>query len=290
MKFSEFISDPISQAKHLMLIGHPVSHSVSPIMHNLALREYNLDISYVAVDVEAHELSSLIAHFNSDSFLGANITLPYKQTLFDAVDQHSDLANEMGVINCIQKTSHALIGHNTDSYGFIKPLQLKGYDHLDSALIFGFGGAAQAVIHGLEQLGCDTIYVVSRNIDKHENDSAINLISYDEWPEYADEVEIIVNTTPLGMHPNIDASPVQEENSIYLRDSLCYDIVYNPRQTKFLEQAKNAGATCMDGLPMLIYQAARSFELWTGKSFPVQHVEEHLSHVFPAHISSPKES
>ncbi|MGA0246968.1 MAG: shikimate dehydrogenase [Schleiferiaceae bacterium] len=288
MKFSEFIKDPVSRAKHLMLIGHPVSHSVSPIMHNLALREYNLDISYVAVDVEIHELPSLIAHFNSDSFLGANITLPYKQTLFDAVDQHSDLANEMGVINCIQKTSHALIGHNTDSYGFIKPLQLKGYDHLDSALIFGFGGAAQAVIHGLEQLGCDTIYVVSRNIDKHENDSAINLISYDEWPEYAEEVEIIVNTTPLGMHPNIDASPVQEENSIYLRDSLCYDIVYNPRQTKFLEQAKNAGATCMDGLPMLIYQAARSFELWTGKLFPVQLVEEHLNHVFPAHISSPK--
>lgn len=289
MKFSEFIKNPISKEPHLLLIGHPVSHSVSPIMHNLALREYHLDITYVAVDVHEHEIASLVAHFNSETFLGANITLPYKKTLFDAVDEHTDLALEMGVINCIQKSDHKLIGHNTDSYGFVTPLLLKGYTHLESALIFGFGGAAQAVIHGLQTLGCNNIFVVSRNYDKNENESHVNLISYDEWTEYVDEVEIIINTTPLGMYPNTQTSPVQDEYSIYLRDKLCYDIVYNPRQTKFLEQASKQGAMCIGGLPMLVHQAARSFELWTNQPFPVQRVEDQLSHVFPAHIHTSKE-
>ena len=140
MKFSEFLLDPVSSRDHLLLIGNPVSHSVSPIMHNLAIHHHALDLQYVAVEVLYQELPSLIAHFNSVHFKGGNITLPYKETLLSAVDRHSDLAEDMQVINCIQKIDHEIIGHNTDSYGFVQPLRDLGLIKLDSALIFGYGG------------------------------------------------------------------------------------------------------------------------------------------------------
>jgi len=281
MKFSEFLLDPVSSRDHLLLIGNPVSHSVSPIMHNLAIQHHALDLQYVAIEVLVQELPSLIAHFNSVHFKGANITLPYKETLFSAVDRHSDLAEDMQVINCIQKIGHELIGHNTDSYGFVQPLKDLGLIKLDSALIFGYGGATKAVIHGLREIGVDELWVVSRNPEQLKNDLPINLISYDEWVDYAVDVDLIVNTTPLGMQPNIEQSPVDAQFAEYLADSICYDIVYNPQNTTFLRQAAQYNCTTIGGLPMLIYQAARSFELWTDHSFPMSKIKEHLAHVFP---------
>lgn len=281
MKFSEFLRNPISSRNHLLLVGNPVSHSISPIIHNLAINHHGLDMEYIAVEVLDHEIPSLVAHFNSVHFKGANITIPYKQTLYDAVDRHSDSARSMQVINCIQKIDNELIGHNTDSYGFVQPLKDAGLTKLNTALIFGFGGATKAIIHGLRELGVDECWVVSRNPDRVKNDLPINLISYVEWMDYAVEVELIVNTTPLGMHPNTGHSPVDEQFTEFLDNSICYDIVYNPQKTKFLRQAELQDCTIIGGLPMLIYQAARSFEIWTEKSFPMPKIKEHLTHVFP---------
>ena len=282
MKFSEFLRDPISSRDHLLLIGNPISHSISPIMHNLAIDHHSLDLEYVAVDIFNDELPNLFSHFNSTNFKGANITLPYKEILFNSVDRHSDLAKSMKVINCIQKVDQELIGHNTDSFGFVEPLRDLGIMKINSVLIFGFGGATKAVIHGLRDLGMDKCWGVSRNPERLKNDLTINFISYDEWIEYAVDVDLIVNTTPLGMYPNSENSPVDAKFTEFLADSICYDIVYNPQKTTFLRQAEQQNCTTISGLPMLIYQASRSFELWTGQTFPMSKIKEYLDNVFPA--------
>ncbi len=282
MKFSEFLRDPISLRDHILLIGNPVSHSISPIMHNLAIEHHALDLEYVAIEVQIDELPSLIAHFNSINFKGANITFPYKETLFKLIDWHSDLAKSIQAINCIQKLGQELVGHNTDSFGFVEPLRDLGLKKLNSVLIFGFGGATKAVIHGLRDLGMNECWVVSRKPERLQNDLPINLISYDEWVEYAVKVDLIVNTTPLGMHPNSENSPVDAKFTEFLADSICYDIVYNPQKTTFLRQAEQHNCVTISGLPMLIYQASRSFELWTGQTFPMFKIKEYLNNVFPS--------
>ena len=139
----------------------------------------------------------------------------------------------MQVINCIQKVNQELIGHNTDSFGFIEPLRDLGLVKINSVLIFGFGGATKAVIHGLRNLGMNKCWVVSRNPERLKNDLTINFISYDEWIEYAVDVDLIVNTTPLGMYPNSENSPVDAKFTEFLADSICYDIVYNPQKPLF---------------------------------------------------------
>jgi shikimate dehydrogenase len=283
MTFTQFLTHPDAKNPHYLLIGNPVSHSVSPIMHNTALDHYSIEAKYIAVSVGMRELPTLLAHFNSSAFLGANITIPHKEHLLDGVDELSPIAQEVGAINTILKINGRLVGDNTDVYGFSKPMEdFIDEIELDRAIVFGSGGATKAILTALNDLGFDEVCMVSRRPEKHTiNNDSILLCSYDDWHHYGEDASLIINATPLGMTPNIEASPIRNEEVELLRDKISYDIVYTPRETKFLKQAKSVDGITIGGLDMLIYQAAQAFKLWTEKEFPIGLIKLTLDDYFP---------
>jgi shikimate dehydrogenase len=279
MTLSSFLRSEKAQAPHYLLFGNPVEHSFSPLMHNTALEFYNIDARYYAIQLQSNELSRLASYLNNESFLGANITIPYKQLIADYLDAVDPTAQSIGAVNTIVKQGVQLKGFNTDVGGFLDPLEpYWGALGEGRAIVFGTGGASRALVAALTEIGMQEVCLVSRkpNQSSFEGHGRVSVISYDAWPSYASEASLIVNATPLGMDPKIDESPVQETQKEFLSDSICYDIVYNPLQTKFLKQADEAGATTLGGLEMLIQQGSRSFEHWTGKPFPVDKIRNLL--------------
>lgn len=279
--FKEFKKSEKSGFPHYFVVGNPIGHSLSPVMHQAALDFHNIDAQYHAIDLNQADISDFIGWLNRDEFLGCNITIPYKSQFIDVVDHIDSYAREAGVINTIAKSDHQLIGHNTDIHGFTSPL-LQYTDQIDGGrvIVFGTGGAAKAVKIGLEDLGVEEIVFVSRTPQNSNMNSGhvwIETVSYDQWQSYADEASMFVNTTPLGMSPNIDRSPISDFDVELLENKICYDLIYNPMQTKFLKQADEFGATTINGLDMLIMQGNRSFEIWTGKTFPFESIKNLLS-------------
>lgn len=252
-------------------------------MHNEALKKLGLPGHYTALAVSNKEIPALAEHCRKQEFLGANITIPHKEAFFDYLDELSDEAAAIGAVNTIVKKDNKLTGHNTDAFGFLEPIKqyvpaLAG----GRAIIFGTGGATKAIIYALRSAGVKEIILVSRRPNVYETRSdAIIRCGYGNWGMFADGADIIINATPLGMHPNKEASPVLASEKIYLKGKICYDIVYNPRHTVFLKQAEEAGATAIGGLDMLIYQGAESFKLWTGRDFPVEEVRKTLVNALP---------
>ncbi len=266
------------------MIGNPIEHSVSPIMHNLALKHHNLDGEYHALSITGKDFPQLIEHFKSPNFMGANVTIPHKEKLITYMDSLGEEATKINAVNTIYKQNGELIGHNTDAYGFIKPLEEMGVDlNGERTIIFGTGGATKALIYALNKAGVSDIVLVSRRPKKYDDDEENNIIrcGYENWFIFAGEAGLIVNATPLGMHPNINASPIDNSLIEYMKDKLCYDIVYNPRTTYFLNQAKMAGGTPIGGLDMLIYQGAKSFKYWTDHNFPVELIKDRLNEILP---------
>ncbi|MEL7834425.1 shikimate dehydrogenase [Fodinibius sp. Rm-B-1B1-1] len=281
MTLSDFKKSDKSNTPFYALLGYPIEHSWSPLMHNLALKYHNIEAQYVAIAVQNNELNELAAFFNEENFLGANITIPYKEILMDYLDSIDPSAKAIGAINTIVKNDFQLRGTNTDYKGFKAPLLDYEYE-LDgsSAIVFGTGGASRSIVVALRDMGLSRIYLVSRspgsNSSSWINRKDVELISYNNWTSFLDDTFLIVNATPLGMHPDVNQSPVREAEKYFLQDRICYDIVYNPLETKFLKQAKEVGAQTINGLEMLIQQGNKSFELWTGKSFPIDKIRKRL--------------
>ena len=279
MNLKNFLKTDFVGQPFMVLIGHPVSHSLSPLMHNTAATYSGVDLTYSAVDVLPDELTRLPALFNHPNFRGANVTIPHKSAVISMLDQVEDTVKDLGAVNTIYSAEGKIRGTNTDVYGFMHPL--REYSDLledGEVVVFGSGGASRAVLYALGEAGVSVIYLVSRRPDDIQPDSyhsraEIKPISYDAWTYYADDCSVIINTTPLGMHPKIDASPVGNEQIDFLANKICYDLVYNPVKTLFLKQAEQAGATPVRGLEMLVMQGSRSWEIWTGKPFPVKEVQ-----------------
>ncbi|MFH5831858.1 shikimate dehydrogenase [Halalkalibaculum sp. DA3122] len=281
MRFSEFKNSTNSNQPHLLLLGHPVSQSLSPLMHNTAADHYGMDLRYFAVDLDPSEFNGIAAHFNSNRFHGTNITVPYKEMFMDYVDEVEPLARDIGAINTIFKRDYRLVATNTDLYGFLKPLEPMEDELAGTrAVIFGTGGASKAIVAALVKTGVEELILVSRSPARNSafaQYSGVRVVGYGEWSAYSDEASLIVNTTPLGMEPNIDASPVRDSEREFLSGKICYDIVYKPNKTRFLQQAEQAGATTIGGLDMLIHQGSESFKIWTGKPFPTEIIKEKLN-------------
>lgn len=282
MNLREFKESRFSSSPHLLLIGNPVSHSLSPVMHNIAAKHHGLSIRYYAVQVDEKDLHFLPAYLSRDDLIGMNVTIPHKRRMLRYMDEAAASCREIGAVNTVVKQDEKLEGYNTDVSGFSQPLRYfqTSLKH-QRAVVFGTGGAARAVVFGLKDLKMDEIVVVSRNPDSKLVDWPADtpIVSYDQWQRYAREAALLVNTTPLGMQPNIEESPVKESEKHLLTGKICYDIVYTPLKTTFLRQAEEAGATTISGLDMFIQQGNRAFELWTGKTFPVERVREKLLEV-----------
>ncbi|MFD0940530.1 shikimate dehydrogenase family protein [Pedobacter boryungensis] len=240
------------------LIGFPLSHSFSKKFFSEKFENEKIaDCSYELFPIEnTNDIQDLIAA--NPSLCGLNVTIPHKVNVIPFLNEIDDAAEEIGAVNCISINQNddklKLRGYNTDAYGFSESLKPLLEKHHQKALIFGDGGAAKAVKYVLNQLGISYLVVV-RN-------PAPNAILYSAiTKEILNEYTILINTTPLGMLPNLDSYPPIPYQFLTAQH-LAYDLVYNPEETEFLKKAKNQGAKIKNGLEMLFLQAERSWYIW----------------------------
>jgi len=260
------------------LIGWPTRHSLSPLMHNAAFQSLMLNWSYVPLPVQLGQVENAISGLVALGFRGANITIPYKEAVIPLLHRLSPEAEEIGAVNTIVVEKDAtLVGHNTDSLGFIAALQHGGFDPKGRpAVVCGAGGAARAAVHGLLEAGAREITVLNRTIARAEGlisqfvDERLQAgrLSPETLTRAAGDVDLLVNATPIGMWPHVDGSiwpsdlPVPPHLTVF-------DLVYNPLETHLLQQARVSGARVISGLEMLLQQGAAALELWTGKKAPI---------------------
>lgn len=277
-----------AQTRIIVLIGHPVAHSLSPAIHNTAFRHQGLDFAYVALDVAPPAVPAAIEGLRALGIAGANVTAPHKQAVIQELDWISPQAAAVGAINTIvPKDQGRMEGHNTDVEGFLAPLQEHAAHLRDGEMtILGSGGAARAVAYAiLTTLQPGRLTLAARSTDKAET-LAADLSAFDPTGALAvrpfasadDAVRasrLIVNATPLGTHPLTDRTPWPDAGD-FNPDQIVYDLVYNPRLTRLLREASDQGAVTIDGLEMLIGQAAAAYALWTGRDMPTDVVREAL--------------
>lgn len=277
------------KTKLLGVIGYPVAHSLSPVMHNAAIQAINnqqdqdnlIDYVYLPFPIKPEDLNTAIAGFSVIGIQGFNITIPHKQLILPLLSEVSDIAQAVGAVNTVYRTNQGWTGTNTDVDGFLAPLKTYNWDwHQKVAVILGNGGASRAVVAGCAQLGFAEIHVFGRSEDKLtafqkswlNSPLPVNITihKWDEMSSLISQADLLVNTTPVGMYPNIDQSPVDE--AIFERLSpgaIVYDLIYIPNPTQFLRQAQVRGAIAIDGLEMLVQQGATALELWLQQSVPV---------------------
>ena len=280
-------------SRHIGLIGYPLKHSISPDFQQAALDYYQLDIRYELWETKPEKLQPAVAKIKEDQNLGANVTVPYKEAVLPFLDEVDDLANSIGAVNTIVKKDVRLLGFNTDAYGFIAALGKEG--HFDPegkrVVILGAGGVARAVSFALVQKNAKSVLIINRTF-KQARALADSVASYIRasspglapsqtkvsalpWQsihsgETFSHCHLIVNCTTIGMKhsPQEGQSPLSLE--VIPKGILVYDLVYNPWPTPLLRLAQKAGANTLGGLPMLVYQGAASFKLWTGREAPVE--------------------
>lgn len=268
------------KTKLLGVIGHPVAHSLSPAMHNAAIAHLGLDFVYLPLPVKPEDLSAAIAGFAAIGLVGFSITIPHKQAIMPLLSEVSPLAKAVGAVNTVWHTGTGWAGTNTDVEGFLAPLKAYNRDWSQTvAIILGSGGAARAVVAGCAQLGIRDIRVVGRNRQKLEafghswvNSSILvpTIHTWDELPSLISQASLLINSTPVGMHPKVDEMPVSPTLMAHLRDdAIVYDLIYTPNPTQFLQAARNVGAIAIDGLEMLVQQGAAALKIWLKQPVPV---------------------
>ncbi|MGL1936643.1 MAG: shikimate dehydrogenase [Fibrobacterales bacterium] len=261
------------KTKIVGILGYPVEHSFSPNMHNTGFAELGLDFCYIPLETHPDNLENAVAGLRAMNFVGANVTIPHKQNVIQYLDEISEISELMQSVNTIYKKDGKLCGTTTDPYGALENLRRSGVEMTDQKVtLLGTGGAASAIAcaFALEYPGI-TLTIAGINataggdiVEKINTKTECKALYIDssKYSEIAREQKLLINATPLGMHPNEDASAVSADY-IY-PGQIVYDIVYNPRETKLLKDAAAKGAKTVQGLGMLAYQGVKSFEIWTG--------------------------
>jgi len=264
-----------SKTSFLALIGNPVSHSLSPIMQNAAIKYLELDLIYIAIPCKNEDLKIVINSLKKMNCKGLNITIPFKEKVFDYCHEISAVAKKVKAINTLKLEENKVwSGTNTDIDGFIYPLKKLNLVK-KSSLILGSGGAARSVIQGLIELKLSKVTIISRKknslnelITNFKNDIEIEglLSTNSEIDKLIEDTDLIINTTPVGMinTTNDVEIPFGESfwNSINSK-TIVYDLIYNPSPTPFLKFCDKKGCMTIDGIQMLIAQGAKSLSFWT---------------------------
>lgn len=264
------------------LIGWPVSHSLSPVMHNAGFAATGCDFAYVPLPVRPEHVEQALKGLVALNFKGANVTIPHKQAVMRYMDELSDAARFTGAVNTIHIQDGRFCGYNSDAIGFLHSLLEADFDPKGMRVaVLGAGGAARAVVYALARHGVHSVIVLNRTAERAAflvDDLAVafpnSALSFEPLTPAAlagldGRVDLVVNTTSVGMYPNVNASPWPEDVPIPANAAFC-DLVYNPLDTVFLQQARAAGARTIDGLGMLVHQGAFAFEKWTGCPAPVE--------------------
>ncbi|WP_094554933.1 shikimate dehydrogenase [Synechococcus sp. 1G10] len=269
------------------VLGDPVRHSLSPAMHNAALRELGLDWIYLALPVQALDLAVVVRALEAIDCRGLNVTLPHKRAVAELAAELTPLARRVGAVNTlVRREGGGWLGTNTDVEGFLAPLRAGVGQEAGSvpdlaggrALVLGCGGSARAVVAALVELGLEHIQLAGRRPDAlaaflAECGSWAPQLSGVAWPAAADghgdllmalaEADLVVNTTPVGMGANAGACPLEAADLEALRPgSLVYDLIYTPRPSRLLLEARQRGCSVLDGLEMLVQQGAAALRLW----------------------------
>lgn len=265
------------------LIGHPVEHSFSPPMHNAAFEALDMDWAYVAFDVDPSDLKTAIQGAKSLNIKGFNVTIPHKIEVMKYLDEIDDVAALIGAVNTIDFKN--MKGYNTDGIGAVKAIEEVTSIKNKNVIVAGAGGASRAISFYIAKYGAESITVLNRNVEKARNlardvsDSGlignVGSDSIGEINSYLDEGDILINTTPVGMHPHTDDKPIATAKHLN-EDMTVFDAVYNPNETVLLKEAVKAGAKPVYGIKMLLYQGAESFRIWTGENPPVDVMENAL--------------
>ncbi|MBI3742908.1 MAG: shikimate dehydrogenase [Chloroflexi bacterium] len=260
------------------VIGYPIRHSVSPAMHQAAFKALGLNMAYERWETPPEQLEWRVASLRHAEMLGASVTIPYKERVIPLLDEMDETARTIGAVNTIVSRARRLIGHNTDGPGFLQALREDGGMEPKGkrAVVLGAGGAARAVVVSLLQAGVKELVITNRTAEKADS-VAISLASRKQqvvlkpvvWGTPIGDVDLIVNTTSLGMRHGPAEGQGPLAASQIPRHCLVFDLVYNPEETPLLRAAKSAGARTLGGLPMLVYQGALAFELWLGIKPPV---------------------
>jgi shikimate dehydrogenase len=259
------------------IIGMPLGHSLSPLIHNRALALTGQSGVYMAWEISPQALAGFITAARTLPISGVSVTIPHKQAVMPLIDGLSSRAKAVGAVNTLHWQDGKLLGDNTDVSGFLAPLR-KLPAPPESALVLGVGGAARAVFAGLAELGVKNILACARDENKAQKPCADFKARFVPWSGRTGAVrqsQLIVNATPLGMSGAYqDLSPL--DGICLSPNQTIYDLVYNPLRTALLKQAGDHGCRTIDGLEMFTAQAAGQFRLWTGQNFPEQEISRLL--------------
>ncbi|TME80579.1 MAG: shikimate dehydrogenase [Chloroflexi bacterium] len=272
--------------RRVVLIGHPVAHSLSGAMQQAAFDELGIDARYELQDRTPQQLADAIAELRGDEFLGANVTIPHKEKTVPLVDRLTEEAHATGAVNTITREGKRLIGHNTDVAGFRVALdRLVGRQKMPrTAVVLGAGGGGRAVVYGLISEGFQRVVVFNRHLHRAEalvrhfvRSAAHMELRAMPWHESIIEVElakakVLINATSIGLHGEERPFPAE----ILPPELLVLDLIYNPPKTLLLRDAEAAGDTAINGDVMLLHQGAAAFTLWTGKPAPLELMQAKL--------------
>jgi len=269
------------------IIGDPIEHTMSPVMHNAAFRKVGVDYLYVPFRVKRGELAKAIEGVRALNIKGLNVTIPHKVAVIRFLNKLDPLAKKIGAVNTIVNEDRVLTGYNTDGAGFLQALLESGIEPEGKNIaILGAGGASRAISFFLADRGAHLVILnrlqelnwakdLARNISRSFSREVKALeLNRENLAGVLDIADIVVNATCVGMTPDIDETPVTSD---LLKPGLTvFDIVYNPIKTRLLREAEAAGATTISGLDMLVWQGALAFEKWTGMKAPIELMREEV--------------
>ena len=265
----------LGTTKIIGLVGNPVGHSISPVLHNTLAQKYNLDIVYVPFLVNEDCFEDAIKGLRALNVEGFNVTVPYKTKIMQYMDRNTESVFLMGAVNTVKNIKGKFYGYNTDGEGFNRAFKEETKTDFKNkkVAILGAGGSARSIGVIVAQNDAEQVVFINRTLEKAEEiETLINqkikkvAKSFDfgneNFKNALIESEIIINTTSMGMHPDIDDSPISDLECF--NRQVVYDVIYNPMSTKFLKDAKSRGCHICNGLGMLFYQGILAFEIWTG--------------------------
>ncbi len=271
------------------LLGTPVAHSISPMMHNEAFRMLGLDFVYLCFDTKHADLKTMVQTLREMDVLGFNLTMPDKERALPYLDELSPAAAMIGAVNTVKNENGRLIGHNTDGIGFMQSVKDTGYDVQSGEMtLLGAGGAASSIAVQAALDGVPALHIVNRKGRSWNNAIRLATLINERTGCRADVTDLadgsavrnvirksslLANATSIGMAPDTDCSPIAD-TSCFHSGLLVSDIIYEPRFTKLLLDAKAAGCRTANGLYMLLYQGAAAFHIWTGREMPVEAIRK----------------
>ena len=271
------------------LLGSPVAHSISPLMHNEAFRLLGLDYVYLCFDVNEASLPRAVEGLKTCGIRGFNLTMPNKNKIVELLDELSPAARLIGAVNTVVNEDGRLIGYNTDGMGYMQSVKDAGYDIIGKTVtVMGAGGAATAICAQAALDGVKKLHIFARRtsrfwertqklVDTINATLPCRAILHDNADTQAltdavAESALLLNATSLGMAPDTEGTIITD-TSIFRPELIVSDVIYNPRETRLLREAREAGCHTFNGMYMLLYQGAEAFRLWTGREMPVAEIK-----------------